>query len=128
MSELKKYFERLMDFARQSNFNQPFSQVYFVEDKAIQHSFDSNKSSEIFRENIFTFENYENRLNQILNQGHSWVNFNFAGMLDDSLLIIIELPNYKNNVPFESVSVNLSLPEERVIENDWKTTDFVKII
>lgn len=115
-----------MEFAKQSNFRQPFSQVYFVEDKAIQRFFDSNKPNEISRENIFTFEDYENRFNEILNQGYSWINLNFAGMLDDNLLVMAEFPSSKNNVEF--TAVNLSLPEKRVIENHWNVSSFIKII
>ena len=43
MSELKKAFERLMEFAEQQKFQKPFSQVYFAEDKSIHRFFDSDK-------------------------------------------------------------------------------------
>jgi len=126
VSELKKHFERLMEFAKQSNFRQPFSQVYFVEDKAIQRFFDYESADEISRENIFTFETYENRFNEIPNQGYSWINLNFAGMLDDNLLVIVEFPSSENNAEF--TAVNLSLPEKRVVENHWNISSFIKII
>jgi len=111
VSELKKYFERLMELAKQSNFRQSFSQVYFVEDKAIQRFLDSNKP---------------NQINEILNQRYSWINLNFAGMLDDNLLVMTEFPSSENNVEF--TAVNLSLPEKRVIENHWNVSSFIKII
>jgi hypothetical protein len=128
MSELRKHFERLMAFAKQSDFRKPFSQVYFVENRKINHSNNSEIADEISRRDIISFEDYEDRFNEILNQGHSWVNLSFAGTMDDALLIVVELPNYKNTVLFEWVSVNPSLPEKRVVENDWNISPFMKII
>jgi hypothetical protein len=128
MSELKKHFERLMEFAKQSNFRQPFSQVYFTEYKSVRRFFDPSKPDEISRQDIFTFEDYENRFNEILNQEHSWINLSFEGILDDSLLVVIELPNYKNNVPLEWISINLSLPNKEITKNNWDVSSFIKII
>jgi hypothetical protein len=127
MSELKKHFERLMEFAKQFNFHQPFSQVYFAESKFVRRFFDSESIDEISRQEIFTFEAYENRFDEIMHQGHSWINLSFEGMLDGNLLVFIELPNYKNSVPFESVSVHLCLPTKKIIENNWDVSPFIKI-
>lgn len=124
MSELKDHFERLMNFAKQSNFHKPFSEVCFVESKSIQYY--SNQLNKISRQEIFSFENYENRFNEALNQGHSWINMNLAGVLNDFLLVIIEVPNYKNNSEF--TEVNLSLPDTQVIENDWNISPFYEIV
>jgi len=46
-------------------------------------------------------------------------------MLNETLLVVIELPSYENNVEF--TTVNLSLPEKRVIENDWNAAPFYKL-
>jgi hypothetical protein len=51
---------------------------------------------------------YAARFDSYLDAGHSWINMNAAGILDDALLVIIELPRYKNNVPRDKVSVNFS--------------------
>jgi len=115
-----------MELAKQSNFRQPFSQVYFAEEKSIQRFFDSESTNELFRQDIFTFEDYEKRFNEILKQGHSWVNLNFAGMLDDNLLVMAEFSGSENNAEF--TVVNLSLPEKRVIENHWNVSSFIGII
>jgi hypothetical protein len=125
MSELKRHFERLLEFAKRQNFQRPFSQVYFTEAENIRRF--SDRPDEILRPDIFTFENFEDRFNEILNQGHSWVHLDFAGMSENSLLIIIELPNSENSVPFESVSVNPSLPNREIIENNWDARLFYKI-
>jgi hypothetical protein len=114
MSELKRHFEGLMNFAKNSNFRQPFSQVYFAESKFIERF--SDKPDELSRQNIFTIEIYEDRFDEILKQDYSRVNLSSAGMFDNNLLIVIELPRSKTDVKI--TAVNLSLPEKRVIEND----------
>lgn len=124
MSELKRHFERLMDFAKNSNFHQPFSQVYFAESRCVQ-SF-AGKPDELSRQNIFTFEVYENRFADILKQGHSWINLSLAGILNDDLLVLVELPNYKNNA--DTTTVNLALPDKRSTANDWNISSLIKII
>ena len=126
MSELKRHFERLMEFAKECNFHKSFSQVYFVEEQSIRHFYDFDKVGEISLQDIFTLENYENRFNELLNQGHCWIHMNFAGMLDDTLLITIRFPNYQNNSKF--TAVNFSGPFKRVADNDWNLNSYIKII
>ena len=124
MSELKKHFERLMNFAKQSGFHKPFSKAYFVESKSIE--IHPNGLNKIPEPEIFSFERYEIRFEEIVNQGYSWININFAGVLNDFLLVVIEIPNYKNTIGF--TEVNLSLPNMKVIENDWNAAPFYKIV
>jgi hypothetical protein len=118
MSSLKKNFETLLKFAEENNFSQSFSQVYFVEDKDIEF-FSNSNLHKIPREALLSFESYENRFDELLNQGHSWINMYLSGIFNNFLLVIIEIPDYENNVPREFVSVNFSLPEKRVTENNW---------
>jgi hypothetical protein len=115
-----------MNFARQHNFHKPFSEVYFAEDKSIRRSPEPDEINEISRQNIFNLAGYEIRFNEVLNRGHSWINMNFAGMLNDSLLIIIEAPDYENKAEF--TEVNLSLPDRQVMENDWNISSLYKIV
>jgi len=115
-----------MEFAKQGDFHQPFSQIYFAEDRKIHRFFDPEKIDEISRADIFAFDTYEARFNEILGQGYSWVNLNFAGMLENDLLIIVELPS--NRKETEITAVNLSLPGKRVIENNRSLSSFYKII
>jgi hypothetical protein len=111
-----------MKFAKESNFDQPFSQVCFAEDRNVRRFFE--KSDELFMQSIFTLEDYEDRFDEILKQDYSWVNLSFAGIFDTNLLIVIELPRSKIGVKI--TAVNLSLPERRLIENDWNIS--IKII
>ncbi len=126
MSKLKENFERLMNFAAQSGFHKPFSQVYLVEQKSILRFYDSDQIVEISRQDIFTSEKYETRFDEILTQGHSWVNMNFAGILNNNLLVVIETPNYENNCEF--TSVNFSGISNKVLERDYSLDSFFKVI
>jgi hypothetical protein len=127
MEGLRENFETLLRFAKEHNFSQPFSQVYFVEQREIEF-FSNSKSHKIPRKSLSTFESYENRFDELFNQGHSWINMYLAGVLNDFLLVIIETPDYENCVPREFVSIKFSLPEKRVAENNWKLEMFYKII
>ena len=84
--------------------------------------------AKISRATIYEFETYERTFNELLNQGHTWINLHFAGIINNDLFIIVELPNYKNNTPRESVSVNLSLPVLKTIENNWNASLVYEII
>lgn len=126
MSELEIHFERLMEFAKSCNFHKPFSEIHFVEENSIRRFHKSDKNDEISYQDVFKLEDYEKRFELLLKRKHSWINMNFAGVLDNTLLIVIEFPNYENNADF--TSVNLSLPSSKVIENDWNISSFVRII
>lgn len=126
MSELRSHFERLMEFARRRDFHKPFSQVVFVEERNIRPYSAPDQTYEISRSDMFDFPDYENRFTEIPKAGHSWINLNFAGVIDDILLIVVEFPNYENQC--DSPTINLSLPEKRIVENDWSASAFIKII
>ena len=81
-----------------------WSRVVFVEDTSIVHGMPSL----ILRNSLIPMADYAARFDSYLDAGHSWINMNAAGILDDALLVIIELPRYKNNVPRDKVSVNFS--------------------
>lgn len=51
-----------------------------------------------------------------------------AGILEDSLFIIIEIPSYGNNVPIEFVAVNFSLPIKEIVDNNWNMKPFYQIV
>jgi hypothetical protein len=77
---------------------------------------------------LFTPEEYAPRFDWLLDQGHSWINLNAAGIFDNTLLVIVELPSYKNTTPRNLVSVNFSGPrilDEKII---WDISEFVRII
>lgn len=127
MSELEKKLKTLLNFAKENNFSSRFSQILFVEQRFVQHDPATNLNS-IPWNFIFNLETYKKHFDDLLNQGHSWININLVGTVENSILVVIEYPSYRNEVPKEFVSVNFSLPEKRVIENAWEADDFYKII
>lgn len=116
-----------MKFAKEHNINESFSQICFVESDKIQ-DVSSSDLHKISRKFIFTSENYETRFDELLNKGCSWINMNLAGILEDSLFIIIEIPSYGNNIPIEFVAVNFSLPIKEIVDNGWNMKPFYQII
>ncbi|HJR07849.1 MAG TPA: hypothetical protein VJ842_11350 [Pyrinomonadaceae bacterium] len=66
--------------------------MHVVEDTSISHG----TPSLIPRNALIPMEDYADRFDSHLDAGHSWINMSAAGILDDALLIIIELPGYKN--------------------------------
>lgn len=128
LNSLKSNFERLLKFAKNHNFSASWKDVYVVEDKAIIRSFfDINKLCEIPKSALNKFEDYQKYFDEVLlKSGHSWVNLNFLGLLDDSLILTIEIPSYENEATF--TTVNISLPNNRIIENNWNASLFYKIV
>lgn len=116
-----------MDFAKEYNFFEHFSQIYFVERNEIQYVLSSGLNK-IPRKFIFTSYSYETRFDELFDKGHSWINMNLAGILNKKLFIIIEVPDYENNVPREFVAVKYSLPTRRISENDWNMKPFYEIV
>lgn len=110
MSELRKQFERLIEFAKQNEFYKPFSQVYLVEDNK-KYIYRETEIRKISRKGIFTIDSYENRFEELLKQKHSWINMNFTGMIGNDLIVFIEMPKHKNNAKY--TSVNLSGPTKK---------------
>ena len=71
---------------------------------------------------------YETRFDSHLDAGHSWINMNAAGILDDALLVIIELPRYKNSVPRDKVSVNFSGAAMLNGKSQWDASEMYRIV
>lgn len=127
MNKLKENFESLLAFAKECNFHGTFITVGFVEEKDVQFVVKTGLTR-IPRNCIFNFEDFENRFEELFDYGHSWINLYLAGIIEDTLLILIEVPQYKNNVPREFVSVNFSLPIKRIADNNWNLIPFYEII
>ena len=104
MNDLEKHLNQLITFMKEWGAPSSWSRVLFVEDTSIVHGMPSL----IPRNALILMSDYAARFGSHLDAGHSWINMSAAGILDDSLLIIIELPGYKNNVLRDKMSVNFS--------------------
>ena len=124
MSDLERHFNQLISFMKECGLPSSWSRVLFVEDISIVHGMPSF----IPRNSLIPMADYETRFDSHLDAGHSWINMNAAGILDDALLVIIELPRYKNNVPRDKVSANFSGAAMVDGKSQWKASAMYRII
>lgn len=124
MNDLEKHFHRLITFMAEWGAPSSWSRVLFVEDTSISHEMPSL----IPRTALIPIEDYAARFNSLLDAGHSWINMSAAGILDDALLVIIELPSYKNNVPRDQVSVNFSGVALVNGKSEWNASEKYRIV
>lgn len=118
----ENHFNDLMSFFKQPE-NLSWSDVLVVEESSVIPG-----EIELIPRHALTPSNqYEERFNELLDQGHSWINMNIFGILDNTLIIQIEYPHYKNNASRNKMSVNYSGPS--IIEGveRWDLSGLVKI-
>jgi hypothetical protein len=126
-NSLESNFEKLLNFAKTNNFSASCEEVYIVEDKSIKRFSDLNDICEIPKSALNKFEDYRKYFDEVLlKSGHSWVNLHFLGLIENHLILTIEFPRYKNDATF--TTVNISLPENRIVENNWNASLFYQII
>jgi hypothetical protein len=124
MNDLQKHLNQLTCFFSKWSKQPPsWSSVSIAEDTNIEHG----KVIRIPRWALATPEEYAPRFDQHLDAGHSWINMNAAGILDETLLVVIELPKYVNTVPRDKVSVNFSGPSVKDGELQWDATERIII-
>ena len=124
MSDLERHLNQLISFMKKWGAPSSWSRVLFVEDTSIVHGMPSL----IPRSALFLMADYETRFDSHLDAGHSWINMNAAGILNNALLVIIELPRYKNNVPRDKVSVNFSGAALVNGKSQWDASEQYRIV
>ena len=124
MNDLKKHFDRLTYFMKEWGAPFSWSRVLFVEDTSITHGLPSFIPSVA----LISMNDYAHIFDNHLNAGHEWINMHALGILDDALLVSVELPRYKNNVPRAFVSVNFSGPAMLNGKSLWDASDKFIII
>lgn len=124
MNDLGKHLNQLISFMKERGAPSSWSRALFVEDTSITHG----RPSLIPRKSLIPPEDYAARFASLLDAGHSWINMNAAGILDDALLVVVELPSYKNDVPREKVSVNFSGPSIMDGKPQWEASEGYRIV
>ena len=124
MNDLESHLNRLIAFTAQGGVPPSWSGVLFVEDASIARGMPSL----IPRDSLIPLADYAARFTAHLDAGHSWINMNAAGILGDALIVIIELPGYKNDVPRGAVSVNVSGPAMLNGEPQWDASGVYEIV
>jgi hypothetical protein len=120
MSDLQKHIDQLISFIHDwTKESLSWSRIFLVEAANVNYE----KTILVPQSALSTPEEYATRFDSHLNTGHGWINMNAAGILDNALLIIIELPQYFNSVPREKVSVNFSGPNM----SRWDATGHIEI-
>lgn len=104
MKDLERHLNQLILFMKEWGAPLSWSRVLFVEDTSITHGMPTL----IPRNALIPMEAYATRFESHLDAGHSWINLSAAGIIDNALLVVIELPKYRNDVPREKVLVNFS--------------------
>ena len=127
MDSLQQHLARLISHARDWS-EQPvsWSRIWLVEDTSVAYG----RVSLIPREALATPEEYAARFEAHLEDGHHWINLNAAGILDDALLVVVELPGYRNTGPGnrDLVSVNLSGPRIMDGKPQWDAGSHIQIV
>jgi hypothetical protein len=124
MSDLERHLNQLISFMKKWGAPSSWSRVFFVEDTSIVHG----RSALIPRNALIPMADYETRFDSHLDAGHSWINMNAAAILDDALLVIIELPRYKNSVPRDKVSINFSGAAMLDGKSQWDASEMYRIV
>jgi hypothetical protein len=65
----------------------------------------------VARKSLLTPGEFENRFNELLARGYSWININFGGVYQNNAIVFIEYPKESSGVPKEKVSINQSGPQ-----------------
>lgn len=106
MSDLVTHLARLQDWLREIG-SPPWKHVLIFEDP-------KETTSRMPRTMLKTVSEYEQRFEELLDSGYSWINLNGAGILEGSLVVVVEFPRESVGAPRDKVSVNLSCPTNLV--------------
>lgn len=103
VNELEHQIKRLVEF-----FKMPTHEnIIFIFEIDIKY----NGADKILSNNkIKSIQQFVTEFDRILNSGYSWINLNYAGAIDQTAVVIVELPKSTSNVPRHRVSINLSGP------------------
>jgi hypothetical protein len=100
-----------------------WSQVLFVESPSLVYG----EVCRIPQSALILPEDYANRFDELLNGGYHWINMNALGIWKDKLIVVIELPNYKSNIPRDKVSVNFSGPTILDETPQWDLSNRIEV-
>lgn len=120
-TDLEAQLDRLFAFFRESFAQVSWRQILIAEAKMITDL----PSYQIPRAALFTPQQYADRFAELLTQGYSWINLQVAGVFEDTMLIVVEWPQYKSGAP--RPAVNFSGPYLVRGRESWNLLDRVTI-
>jgi hypothetical protein len=121
MSALEDHFDSLSGWLR-SRGVPAWDDVLFAEDLSV-----SPFSKQQIEEGRFhSLEGFAGRFDELLNEGHNWLNLSGLGLLDGSLIVAIEKPRANAGSP--TTSVNQSGPPNCVKDERYSLERFIEIV
>ena len=123
MSDLSNKLKEFTDWLVNINLPPPVTEIRIIElDR--NPEIDKKGRVKIEKINIHKPENYEERFNELMTSGISWLNMSCYGVYDEYLIIVIEKP-MKNFGLNPKPSVNFSAPNTEVIRRKWDATQAI---
>jgi len=101
-----------------------WSHVLFVESTSIIYG----KVSKIPRRAMIPMNDFAKRFDELLDSGYYWINMNAFGIWMSNLIVVIELPIYKVDIPRNKVSVNFSGPSIIDEKPQWDLSERIEIV
>ena len=120
MSTLEEHFESLSTWLRSTGFPS-WEEVLFVEDINVYPFSKQTIEADRFK----SMEDFSDRFDELLTEGHVWLNFSGLGILDNTLIVALEKP--KANAGSPTTSVNQSGPPVCVKDNNYRLEQFIEI-
>jgi hypothetical protein len=96
-----------------------WSSIAIIEDSAVRRE---KQFCYLALSDLSSPENYANRFAQLMMHGYSWLNMNAAGIVDHTLIVVIELPNYVTTT-IGKTSVNYSGAPIIYGQSKWDAND-----
>ncbi len=120
MTTLENHLEKLSGWLRSQGVP-TWEYVLFAEDIHV----DPFSKQMIEESSLHTLIEFTNRFDELSTEGYNWLNFSGLGILDNTLIVVIEKPN--TNTGCQTTSVNQSGPPNCVKDNDYNLEQFIEI-
>jgi hypothetical protein len=132
MNMLREHTNRLLSFLESSGLEVPGynGKLYVLEDK-INHQVQGDYSVGLInRQDLSIMSDFVDDYATLLGKGYSWINFSCQGLLENSMLIVIETPESGEDTGpgVEDIQINYSGP--RTIDDvvQWEADIFYEVV
>ncbi|HET8925679.1 MAG TPA: hypothetical protein VFN26_22035 [Candidatus Acidoferrum sp.] len=126
MSALSNHLDRLLALLEDCGLHPPSRDVRIVEISQIRRV-SPDGTVHVRRDELRSPLDYEARFDELLRTGYAWLNVSCYGVHDGFLIVAIEVPGPRTLYPGCPTSVNLSGPENRVLDQEWNVAAILTI-
>ncbi len=120
MDLLDEHFERLKQFLKERGVPE-WGDVLFVEDLFI----DAGSKQIIMKSRFQNLNDFKTRFQTLFSKGYSWLNLSGLGLIGNTLVVAVEMPN--KAYPEAVTSINLSGPLNCVVQNEYMLDKFLEV-